>query len=540
MRGVGARAFVSMVVIATLVNVAASTTVRATQPWPLLTNVSLGTGTQIDSVDFVSQSLGYGIASNSYEGRSKHASEPFYLVSTTDQGTRWRLGPEVPLPPTKGAGPYRVPLVDFVTPSIGYVGEQEGSGGDVQVTTDAGAHWTKLRAPGVGVSFATSGETAAVVTSLCHNTDESKCPVALSLFHHGSATPYESNRLPLEVPAGLSPLYPDLTAINPTTYVFVEGQNFGPTSIILETANGGATWRRIPDPCGKIEVNQLLAESSSRWLLACWQDEGMSQGPGGLWRTTDGGANWSSIRDTHTGEGLTNAGVDASVLFYDSNDRIIFGTVYSPAGGLEYSVDGGRHWTFEPDPNMNDGGAAESLATFGSSGAVLDELHGQLFRTRNGTSWAALPGLPLGRFRGNSVCRADTVNISESGRVRDLGGWKESLDFTNNSNQACYLYGTPELQKVAGPTRTRVGWPSQFFGDYSTAPKYVTLSALGGVATVKLQFLSPGKSPSSGCHKTSVKGVTASFGPGSVFFVPIPKTVTLCNQSWSMQSYQVK
>lgn len=540
MWGAGARVIISTIMIAGFADLAVTTTVGAARPWPLLTNVSLGTGTQIDAVDFVSQSLGYGIASNSYEGRSKHAIEPFYLVSTTDQGTRWRLGPEVPLPPTKGAGPYHVPLVDFVTPSIGYVGEQEGSGGDVQVTTDAGAHWTNLRAPGVGVAFAVSGETAAVVTSLCHNAD-GECPAALSLFRDGSATPYESNRLPLQIPAGLSQLYPELTAINPTTYVYVEGQNFGPPSIILETANGGATWRRIPNPCGKIAANQLLAESGSRWLLACWQDEGMSQGPGGLWRTTDSGVNWSSIRGTgFPAERLTNVGVDASILSYDSNDRIIYGTVYSPAGGLEYSVDGGRRWTLEPDPNMNDGGAAESLATFGASGAVLDELHGELFRTLNGTSWTALPGLPPGRFRGNPVCRADTVNVSESGRVRDLGGWKESLDFTNKSDHACYLYGAPELQKVAGPTRRKVGWPSLSPGDYGTGAKYVTLSALGGVATVKLQFFSPGKSPPSGCHKTAVKGVTATFGPGSVFYVPIPKTVTLCNPDWSMQSFQVK
>jgi len=536
-----ARVFVSVVVFAGFVDFAATAVVGAAPPWPLLTNVSLGMGTQIDSVDFVSPFLGYGIASNSYEGSSKHASEPFYLVSTTDQGTRWRLGPRVPLPPSKGAGPYQVPLIDFVSPSVGYVGEQQGVGGDLQVTTDAGAHWTKLRAPGVDEAFATWGATAVVVTSLCHNAETSNCSARLSLFHDGSATPYESHQLPALVTGRVSGLYPALTAISAATYVFVDGQSYGRLSSILETANGGATWRRIPVPCGKIQVNQLLAESKADWLLACWQDEGMSQGPGSLWRTTNSGVNWTSIRDLfHAITGLTNAGVDSSVLSYNRSDRIIYGTVFSPAGGLEYSVDGGRSWVFNSDPNMNDGGAAESLATFGSSGAVLDELHGELFRTLNGTSWTALPALPPGRFRGSPVCRAGTVSVSQSGRVRDLGGWKESLDFTNNSDHACYLYGAPELQKVAGPTRSKVGWPSPYTGNYGTAVKFVTLSALGGMASVKLQFFPAGKTPGSGCHPTAVKGVTATFGPGSVFYVPLPKATTLCNQGWAMQSFQVE
>ncbi len=539
--GKRARTFVSVVVIAGFANLAVATTVGAAQPWPMLTNLSLGTGTQIDSVDFVSPSLGYGIASNSYVGSSTHVTEPFYLVSTTDQGTRWRLGPRVPLPPTKGAGPYRVPLVDFVAPSIGYVGEQQGVGGDIQVTRDAGAQWAKLRAPGVEVAFAVSGATAAVVTSLCHRAQERSCPARLSLFHEGSPTPYESHPLPRSVWAGQSQLYPALTAMSPTTYAFVVGQTYGGPSTILETANAGATWRRIPDPCGAIQVNQILAASPSRWLLACWRDEGMSQGPGGLWRTSNSGATWSSIRDTLSRlPGLTNVGVDASVLSYSNDYRIIYGTVYNPAGGLEYSVDGGRKWTFEPDPNMNDGGAAESLATLGSAGAVLVELHGDLFRTRNGTSWTALSGLPAGRFRGNPVCRAGTVRVSESGRVRDVGGWKETLEFTNNTNHACYLYGAPELQIVAGSARRKVGWPSPYTGNYGTATRYVTLSALGGRATVKLQVFPPGKTPPSGCDETAVTGATVTFGPGSVFYVPLPKVTTLCRQGWSVQSFQVK
>ena len=538
---VNARMIVSVIAFAGFIDFAATSAASAAPPWHLLTNVSLGTGTQIDSVVFVSQSLGYGIASNSYEGSSKHASEPFYLVSTTDQGTRWRLGPRVPLPPSKGAGPYQIPLIDFVLPFVGYVGEQQGVGGDLQVTTDAGAHWTKLRAPGVDEAFATTGTTAAVVTSLCYNAQESNCSARLSLFHDGSATPYESHLLPELVSGGVSQLYPELTAISASTYVFVGGQRFGRPSSILETANGGATWRRISDPCGKVQVNQLLAESKTNWLVACWQDEGMSQGPGSLWRTTNSGVNWTSIRDLfHAITGLTNVGVDSSVLSYNRSDRVIYGTVFSPAGGLEYSVDGGRSWTFNPDPNMNDGGAAESLATFGSSGAVLDELHGQLFRTLKGTSWTALPGLPPGRFRGNPVCRAGTVSVSESGRMRDLGGWKESLDFTNNSDHACYLYGAPELQKVAGPKRSKVGWPSAFPGDYGTSTKYVTLSALGGMASVKLQFFPAGKTPPPGCRPTAVKGVTATFGPGSVFYMPMPKATTLCNRDLAMQSFQVE
>ncbi len=535
------RLVISATLVGGLTDLAAVASVGAVRPWPLLTNVSLGTGTQIDAVDFVSRTLGYGIASNSYEGSSRHVREPFYLVRTTDEATRWHLGSRVPLPPTKGAGPYQVPLVDFVTPTTGYVGEQQVAGGDIHVTTDAGASWTKLRAPGDEEAFAVSGTTAAVVTSLCQRGGDSLCPARLSLFREGSSTPYEGHTLPLLIPAGQSELYPSLTALSSTTYVFVNGQSFGRPSTVLETTDGGATWRGISEPCGKIQVNQLIAESSSRWLLTCWQDEGMSQGPGGLWETTDGGVTWSSVRgDGRAAEDLTNGGVDASILSYDSDDGMLYGTVYGPAGGLEYSVDGGRQWIFDSDPDMNDGGAAESLATFGPHGAVLDELHGELFRTRNGTSWSALPGLPPGRYRGDSVCRAQTVHVAESARRRVSGGWKETLDFTNNSSHGCYLYGAPELQRVVGPTRRKVGWPSQYLGDYGTGSRYVILSASGGTATVKLQFFAPGRTPPSGCQKTPVKEIAVTFGPGSVFYVPMPTATTLCNQGWAMEAFQVK
>ena len=535
----GARTFLSVLVIAAVVGLAVPTARAATRPWPLLTNVSLGTGTQIDSIDFVSPSLGYGIASNSNEGSSRRTTEPFYLISTTDRGTRWRLGPRVPLRPARGAGPYQIPLVDFVSPSTGYVGEQAGVGGDLQVTTDAGAHWATVRAPGIDEAFAQSGATAAVVTSSCRNAEGPNCSTRLSLFHVGSATPYASHRLPPLASGAVTSLYPALTAINATTFIFIDGQSPGRPPTILETADGGATWRRVPDPCGPIRVNQLLAESSSRWLLACWQDMGMSQGPGGLWRTTSAGAHWSSIRDTTHLPGLTNVGVDASVLSYSGDHRILYGTVFSPAGGLEYSVDGGRTWTFEPDPDMNDGGAAESLATFGASGAVLDELHGQMFRTLNGTSWAALPGLPAGRFRGDPVCTTSTASVSASRPTRDVGGWRESLVFTNHSRQACYLYGVPELQLVKGPTRTTVGWPSPYVGSYSTATRYVTLSTRGGRATVKVQFFSTSTSTSPRCHRAAATGMTITFGPGAVFYRPLPKHVALCAQGLNMQSFQV-
>jgi hypothetical protein len=113
------------------------------------------------------------------------------------------------------------------------------------------------------------------------------------------------------------------------------------------------------------------------------------------------------------------------------------------------------------------------------------------------------------------------------------------VDLTNKSGHACYLYGTPRLQKVSGPARRKEGWPSQVFGDYGSKPDYVTLSALGGRASVKLQFFPPGKKPSKGCDQTAVEGIVATFAPGSTFYVPMPKNSALCNQG-SMQSFQVK
>ena len=148
-----------------------------------------------------------------------------------------------------------------------------------------------------------------------------------------------------------------------------------------------------------------------------------------------------------------------------------------------------------------------------------------VFRTIDGTSWTGLPDCRQG-VSGNPVCRASTVRVSESTECEIWEAGRSCWTSPTIPTTRATSTARPSFKRSPDPLDAR--WAGRpIFGDYGTTTKYVTLSASGGHATVKLQFFSPGKTPSSGCHKIAVKGVTATFGPGSVSTCPCRKQL-LC------------
>ncbi len=142
---------------------------------------------------------------------------------------------------------------------------------------------------------------------------------------------------------------------------------------ILRTADGGLTWKRIPDPRLKDVWSVALYDQNSRWIVAgtetgvllskdageTWVSLNASEPqmkpvvslsfdpaepntiyagtPHLAWKTTDGGATWRSIH-----KGMSDDSDVFSILVDDRMRQRLFAAT---CGGLYRSLDGGGNWT---------------------------------------------------------------------------------------------------------------------------------------------------------------------------------------------------
>jgi photosystem II stability/assembly factor-like uncharacterized protein len=489
-----------------------------------ITNMTAGVGTQIDQIDMVSSTLGYGvIADNMFD-----PTRWIYLVRTTDAGSNWTMQGALPYLSFHQSGEELVPTIDFVNRRDGYVSMEGSVPGALFMTTNGGISWSKVLTPGVTPTFTATSSTLAVVSDICvhpdQETDFNRCPDELSLYEVGASSPWRSVRIPRT--SNVANRDAQLFAIvSPDTFVVSEGDPGGGgqhSRLSLSVTNdSGLTWRHLDDPCAGLGSDQLVTFNSQKWLLSCFLGEGMNQGMGNLWRTSNAGASWTRIQHGNT---------EATTLVASNNQHIIFGEVAGATGGVVYSTDGGAKWIRTDIDGQ--GGAPESLATIGATGAIDDVLGGLIYRTSNGRSWTALPELPAGTYKGLSICTA-------RGGVRVAFRWKpfkgaigpSGIIFTNRGSRNCYLDAAPIVQAVDGPARTPVGPPADMTYEQSDI---VILKAHGGRAnTSLLLFSTKSYKPSSICDAREATGMTISFGAPSHFFDRLRAPTTVCTTSFS-------
>ena len=68
---------------------------------------------------------------------------------------------------------------------------------------------------------------------------------------------------------------------------------------------------------------------------------------GGVWKTTDGGSNWSNISDKYFGSTIGAVAVapsDESVIYVGEGENTMRGNVSEGLGGMWRSDDGGKSW----------------------------------------------------------------------------------------------------------------------------------------------------------------------------------------------------
>jgi hypothetical protein len=441
--------------------------------------MTLGMGTAIGGVDMVSSSLGFAIAAPINSGRGW-----FYLVTTDNLGTSWSV--RAPLPTPSYMGPYgwgNEPSIDFVSSTTGYLSSNNSP---LWLTANGGATWSKVRVPGIDLSFAIGAGTVSIVSDACSPSatpQPAACPSVLSQFRVGAISPYRTIGIPA-IGAGKWRAGEVLDTLSPEEVVIQEGSGEPRTSLLV-TSDAGARWHQLDNPCKQLPINQLLITAGGAWQLTCFGDGGMSQGTSELWESPNGGATWRILAQASE-EGLDEGGFhDVSNTLY-AGHGILYAALGGAAGGLEVSTDGGSHWMLVDLALNIYGGAPETMSTFGARGAVVSVQSQAQFLTLNGTKWTQLPPLPAGSFQGLAICSEVggtkiSLGTEEKGVPADIRDYP--LIFTNDSDRPCYLNGTPLVHSRRAGSKGLVG-PAAFAATSNVRGGYVILRAHGGRASV--------------------------------------------------------
>lgn len=163
----------------------------------------------------------------------------------------------------------------------------------------------------------------------------------------------------------------------------------GPGSGLHKSLDGGETWQEIneglPDYLGKMAIAPSAAQDGLVYALIEAGDDDKTGENSGLYKSTDGGENWSHVTDNRQ---LVSRSWYYMHLYTDPNNA---DTVYSLNAPMMRSTDGGKNWSrivtphgdhhghwINPDNslnqiNANDGGAT---ITF-DGGKTWSSIHNQ-------------------------------------------------------------------------------------------------------------------------------------------------------------------
>lgn len=201
-------------------------------------------------------------------------------------------------------------------------------------TVDGGTFWTKLTAAGVGSAQCKESLWFADAThGFMAAWDDNHRPTVYRTSDGGYT--WEGSVLPdppgfVTQPGGFSLRPGIIRSFGGVVLVAAHGQN---ATYVFRSSDGGATWSAVSHQ-GPIPTNVTFV-SAARWLGIGNDAEARE--------TTDGGATWHSTSSDYQDA----AGVMSTFVF--AGPQVGYGTV---RGGLQKSVDGGRHWVHVRTPGV--------------------------------------------------------------------------------------------------------------------------------------------------------------------------------------------
>jgi photosystem II stability/assembly factor-like uncharacterized protein len=372
----------------------------------LAATTSLPQRSRIWTLDMLNSASGFAVAGVSSSKRDEQ------LIKTTNAGHRWAVVGTLPY--SFVAGQFK-PLLDFVTPTIGYTQTfRVGTTwvpNNIYVTTDAGKSWSKLRFSGdvpsdvdavanasTSPDFRLSKGVVSLISLHCApGVVSGACPATLSEYHWGATTPFSSHRVAYlgAGSTGTPATAYLLAAPTSATALVAEGATSGGPYSLALTTNAGASWSLVSNPCRKYPGTPGMSISGntltpSRWILNCSQGTGMSHATVQLSETANDGHTWSTINYTPGTSVKSGAISGEEDQVWTSNGGAVLWS-YSLVGFIQVSTNAGRTWSpIEVNgqrSNSNTGGWPIEFDPIGSSGAYLVTKSGQILQTTNGTNF---------------------------------------------------------------------------------------------------------------------------------------------------------
>jgi photosystem II stability/assembly factor-like uncharacterized protein len=364
---------------------------------------SLPRSSQIWTLDMLNGASGFAVAGVS---SAKHHER---LIKTGNAGHSWSVISTLPY--SFVAGEFK-PLLNFVTPTVGYTQAFSTDAHSIFVTTDGGMRWSKLRISGqvpteidaaadasTSPDFRVSNGVVSLVSLGCTvATSNGACPATLSEYRWGATSPFSSHRVRYLGPGSKSSSASTYLLAAPTekSALVAEGATpGGPYSLVL-TSNAGVTWSRVSNPCKTYPGAPGMSISGatltpSKWMLNCSQGTGMNHATVQLSETENDGRSWSTINYTPAWSAKAGAIIGEADQVWMSNSGNVLWS-YSLLGFVQVSTNGGRTWSLIEvnGKKMNSdtyGGWPIEFDPVGSSGAYFVTKTGQILQTRTGTNF---------------------------------------------------------------------------------------------------------------------------------------------------------
>ncbi|MBT6035955.1 MAG: hypothetical protein HOJ34_02515 [Kordiimonadaceae bacterium] len=203
----------------------------------------------------------------------------------------------------------------------------------------------------------------------------------------------------------------------------------GPGSGLYKSLDGGDTWNEItnglPDYLGKMAITPSGAQDGLVYALVEAGDDEKTGEDSGLYKSTDGGENWSHVTENRQ---LVSRSWYYMHLYADPNNA---DTIYSLNAPLMKSTDGGKSWSristphgdhhghwINPDNsnnqiNANDGGATITFDGGKSWTSIHNQPTAQFYRVNTDNSF------PYRMFSGQQD--NSSVGIASKGVSGDMG-----------------------------------------------------------------------------------------------------------------------